>query len=162
MSLRTISRKASVATLLTGAMLAASLATAAWLANGTGDGAAKAITASDLTVEVASAGAGDLYPGFANGDLFLKINNPNPYRVTVTQVDAGAGSVTSDSAACDTGGSEVTLDASTAVSIDIAAGGSTTTSVPNIVTMGLDSDDACQGATFTIPVDVSGTNDQTP
>jgi hypothetical protein len=161
MSLRTISKKASVATLLTGALLAASIATAAWLANGSGSGAAKAITATDLTVEVATASA-DLYPGFQNGDLYLKINNPNPYGVTVTQIDAGTDPVTSDSAACDTGGSEVTLDASTVVSIDVPAGGSTTTSVANIVNMGLDSDDACQGATFDIPVDVSGTNDLTP
>jgi copper(I)-binding protein len=161
MSIRRITKKALVATLMTGALLAASVATAAWLASGTGSGAAKAITATDLTVEVATATA-DLYPGATNGDLFLKINNPNPYPVTVTSVDAGAGPVSSHDATCDTNGSEVTLDASTAVTIDVPAAGSTTTTVADIVNMGVDADDACQGATFDIPVDVSGENDQTP
>ncbi len=161
MSIRTISKKGFVATLLAGAMLAASVATAAWLASGTGTGAAEAITATDLTVDPGTTSP-DLYPGFSNGDLYVVINNPNPYAVTVTEIAAAAGSVTSDSAACDAGGNEVSLDASTAVSIDVPAAGSTSTTVANIVSMGLNSDDACQGATFSIRVDVTGANDQTP
>jgi hypothetical protein len=158
--MRTSSKKAAAATILTGAMLAASVATAAWLANGGGSGAAKAITATPLTVEVATATA-DLYPGFTNGDLFLKINNPNPYAVTVTNVsrDTAVGHVvTSDVPACDAGGSQVSVDLSTVVSISVAANASTTTSVADIVNMGSTTDNACQGATFTIPVTVSGTS----
>jgi hypothetical protein len=155
MSLRTITKKSSVAVVLTGMLLAASVATAAWLANGDGSGAAKAISATPLTVEVATASA-DLYPGFTNGDLFLKINNPNPYAVTVTTVTPGTGSVTSDAVGCGTG--QVSIDASTTVSIDVPASSSTTTSVADIVNMGATAANACQGATFTIPVSVSGTS----
>jgi copper(I)-binding protein len=158
MSIRTMSKKAAAATILTGAMLAASVATAAWLANGSGSGAGKALSAQGLTVEVATATA-DLYPGFTNGDLFLKINNPNPYQVTVTNVsrDTTPGAVvTSSVPACDTGGNQVSVDLSTAVSIVVPAGSSTTTSVADIVNMGATTDNTCQGATFTIPVTVSG------
>ena len=162
MSLRSISKKASVATLLTGALLAASVATAAWLANGTGTGTAKAITATALTVDpdtVGSAAAPDLYPGQTDADLFVTVNNPNPYPITVTQISrTPATSITSDSAACNTGGHGVTMDSPVVVSISVLASSSTTQSVPNIVNMATTSDNACQGAVFTIPVTVTGTS----
>jgi len=159
MSLRTITKKSSVAIVLTGMLLAASVATAAWLATGTGTGAAKAISAQGLTVTNATATA-DLYPGFTNGDLFLTIQNDNPYQVTVTTiVPKPATAVTSTNGTCDTNGNAVSIDASTTVSIVVAGnGGTTTTTVPDIVNMGAGSDTNCQGATFSIPVNVTGTS----
>ena len=43
-----------------------------------------------------------------------------------------------------------------AVTITVPAGGSTSTTVAGVVSMDNSSDNSCQGATFTVPVTVSG------
>jgi hypothetical protein len=40
--------------------------------------------------------------------------------------------------------------------VNIAAGGSTTTTLTGVMAMSNASDDSCQGATFTVPVTVTG------
>src|SRR5438067_2253678 len=68
---------------------------AAWTTTGGGSGYAKASSAQALTtVNVSASTSATLYPG-ANGDLLLKIHNPNPYPVQISDV-TGNGTITAD------------------------------------------------------------------
>jgi hypothetical protein len=130
---------------------------AAWTSSGTGSGYAKAGSAQVLTtVDVSASTAATLYPG-VDGDLLIKINNPNPYPVRVTDV-TGNGTITADSghATCVTTG--VTFTNQTGKTIDIAASSQTQTTLTGAVHMSNASDNGCQGATFTVPVSLAGTS----
>src|ERR671935_1828296 len=92
--------RTSVATVATGALLAAGIAFAAWTATGSGNGYAKAQSVSPLTTVDASASTtAQLYPG-GTGDVVITVSNPNSFPVTITAV-TGNGTITSDKgAAC--------------------------------------------------------------
>ena len=78
------SNKVTAGVVLAGAMLASSIAYAAWTATGSGSGYAKATSAQALTtVDVSATTTATLYPG-ATGNVSLRITNPNPYPVRVT------------------------------------------------------------------------------
>jgi hypothetical protein len=126
----------------------------AWSLGGTGNGAAKATTASSITLADASAyTSADLYPG-ATGNLKLRATNPNPFPVRITAV-SGNGTITSDKgAACDAS-TGVTLANQTGLTLDLAAGATATLTVPNAVSMSNSSDNSCQGAVFTVPVSLT-------
>ena len=133
---------------------------AAWTTNGTGSGYAKAGSSQALTtVDVSASTTASLYPG-VDGNVLIKINNPNPYPVRVTDV-TGNGAISAD-AGHSTCGSDaghptgVTFTDQTGQTIDIAASSSTQTTLTNAAHMSNASDDSCQGATFTIPVSLSG------
>ena len=141
------------------AMAAVGFVYAAWTTNGSGSGYAKAGSASALTtVDVSASTTASLYPG-QNGDVKLSINNSNPYAVRVTAV-SGNGTITADgthvTAGCATGVHGVTFTNQTGQAIDIAANSSTTTTLTGAASMAASSDNACQGATFTIPVSLTG------
>jgi len=95
------SHKITAGVVLSGAMLASSIAYAAWTATGSGSGYAKATSAQALTtVDVSATTTATLYPG-ATGNVSLRITNPNPYPVRVTSV-TGSGTIDSNTtAACD-------------------------------------------------------------
>ena len=126
----------------------------AWSIGGTGNGSAKATTASNITLADASAfTSADLYPG-ATGNLKLRATNPNPFPVRITAV-SGNGTITSDKgAACDAS-TGVTLANQSGLTLDLAAGATATLTVPNAVSMSNSSDNSCQGAIFTVPVSVT-------
>src|SRR6266516_3757332 len=135
----------------------AGLVYAAWTNTGSGSGYAKAGTAQALTtVDVSASTAATLYPG-ANGDVLIKVNNPNPYPVRVTDV-TGNGTITADSghATCVTTG--VTFTDQHSQTLDIAASSQTQTTLTGAAHMSNASDNGCQGATFTIPVSLTGTS----
>jgi hypothetical protein len=148
-------KKALAVSIATGVVFAAGIAYAAWTAVGSGSGYAKATTAQTLkTLDASADTTAQLYPG-ANGDVVVKIDNPNPYRVTVTDI-TGNGTITSNKgAAC---------DASTGVSFtdqhglsDVVNAQSTAEfTLTNTAHMSNASDNSCQGAAFTIPVSLSG------
>jgi hypothetical protein len=130
---------------------------AAWTTSGSGSGYAKAGSAQALTtVDVSASTAATLYPG-ANGDVLIKTNNPNPYPVRVTDV-TGNGTITADSghATCVTSG--VTFTDQHSQTIDIPASSQTQTTLTGAAHMSNASDNGCQGATFTIPVSLTGTS----
>ena len=139
------------------ALATAGLVSAAWLASGSGSGYAKAGTASPLTtVDVSASTTATLYPG-VSGDVTLRVSNPNPYPVQVTAVSAGAGSVTPDAAhaaGCTTTG--VTFNNQTGLNINVPASGATTATLSGAASMSNASSNGCQGATFTIPVNLTG------
>jgi hypothetical protein len=152
-------RKTFVVAALVGGMLAGSVALAAWLASGTGTGSAKAVNAENLVVTDGTASA-DLYPGMANGDLFLTVQNTNDYPVRITSIQAAAGDVTSTAgASCEGATTGVSLDGgqiTLPAPQDVGANSSISFTVADVVNMTNASDTSCQGATFSIPVTVTG------
>lgn len=154
--MRKLFRRSFVMTLLLGGLLAAAVAFAAWTASGTGSGYAEATSAQALgTVDVSASTTADLYPGKDDGDVVLRVSNPNPYPVRVTSV-TGDGAITSDQgAACDAS-TGVTFEDQTDLALDVPASGAATFTLDGAASMSNASDDACQGAVFTIPVSLSG------
>lgn len=143
-------KKFVVAGALVAGLMASGIAWAAWTADGTGNGYAQATTAEELTTSVATASA-DLYPG-GTGDVEITINNPNPYPVEVTSIE-GDGAITADLPGCTTTGVSFTDQAGTWA---VAADDSETFTLADAASMSNASDNACQGAVFTIPVALSG------
>jgi hypothetical protein len=137
---------------------------AAWVADGTGSGYAKAQNGNAVTTNVIPSAdvTATLYPG-ADGNLKLQVANSNPYPVKVTDVDQTPSStITSNVPACDAGGTGVTVNATTlenAVTpgspILVPANDFTTTTLSNVVHMSNSSDTNCQGARFEVPVDLA-------
>jgi hypothetical protein len=135
-------------------LMASGVAWAAWTADGTGAGYAEATTAVALTTDdVSATTVGQLYPG-GSGDVKLTINNPNPYPVRVTSI-SGNGTITADAghSGCTTTGVSFADQTGT---WDVAANDETSVTLSGAASMSNASLNACQGATFTIPVSLSG------
>jgi len=133
-----------------GTTLTGGTAYAFWTTTGSGSGSAGAGMAQPLTTSPVAVSSGLLYPGAA-GDVRIKVDNPNPFPVTVTDV-VGTGTITSDKgAACDAA-TGVSFTDVTGGSLPVPASGSATFTLANAVSMDNSSDDSCQGATFTIGV----------
>ena len=135
----------------------ATVAVAAWSTSGSGNAYSRATTASALTLVDASASTvADLYPG-ASGAAKVRITNPNSFPVRVTSVSKqAAASITSDKGAACNASTGVTFTDQTGLTLDLAAGATQTLTLPGAVAMTNASDNSCQGAVFTIPVDVTG------
>ncbi|MFL5791004.1 MAG: hypothetical protein ACJ76A_05815 [Actinomycetota bacterium] len=160
MTFRTLSKRAIITSLFLGILLAGSVAFAWWTAGGTGNGYAKAATASPLTtVDVSASTTNDLYPG-GDGTLTIQIHNPNTYAVTVNSITA-TGPGTSGVAACTAANTVTMPTAITGQSIPVPAGGdSLVLTYPGAVHMSLggSADNSCQGLVFSIPVTLTGVN----
>jgi hypothetical protein len=152
-----IPRKVFVALAAVGALILTGVIVAAWSTSGSGNGYAKAGTASALVVGDASAStSGDLYPG-GSGAVKLKVTNPNPFAVRITTVAKQAGGViTSDKGAACNASTGVTFTDQTGQALDLAGGATSTFTLAGAVSMSNASDNTCQGAIFSIPVDVTG------
>lgn len=132
-------------------LMPAGVGLALWTASGSGSGAAKARSALDLVV-TSGAAVGDLYPG-ASGKVYLSVENPNPYAVTLT-----GGSVTAISAvsgSCTT--ADFTLGSGTVPSTAIAAGATAGVVLDAALTMKSTAGNGCQGVTVTVDATVTGT-----
>jgi hypothetical protein len=138
------------------ALVVTGLLVAAWSTGGSGNGYAKAGTASALALNDASASTvADLYPG-SNGAVKLSVTNPNPFPVRITAVTKqAAGTITSDKGAACNASTGVTFTNQTGLALDLAANGTSTFTLSGAVSMSNASDSSCQGAVFTIPVDVT-------
>ena len=156
-----VNRKLAVA-VIAAVMAVVGLVYAAWTTNGTGSAYSKAGTASALsTVDVSASTAATLYPG-GSGDVEIKFDNPNPYAVTVTAI-TGSGSITADSGHSGCTVTGVTFTNQTGLSYVIPAksggvDGVLQKTLTGAALMSNASLTACQGATFTIPVTISGTS----
>ena len=130
---------------------------AAWTTNGSGSGYAKAGAAQDLsTLDASAETTGDLYPN-SNGTVKLNVHNPNPYPVSITDVTAGSDEVTAADGigTCDVTG--VSFRDQNGLSIHVPAeGDSGVIELENAAHMSNESENGCQEAVFTIPVDLSG------
>jgi hypothetical protein len=142
---------------------AVGLVYAAWITNGGGSVYAKAGSSQALTTVDASAStSATLYPG-STGDVVLRLSNPNPYPVRVTGVSLNGANadIAPDSghASCTTTG--VSFAGATGLAIDVparagATNGTAQQTLTGAVSMSNASVDGCQGATFTIPVSLTG------
>jgi len=152
-----LSRKFFVAVAAVGCLMVTGVIYAAWSTSGSGSGFAKAGTASALTIGDASASTtADLYPG-STGSVKLKVTNPNPFAVRITTVaKQTGGTITSDKGAACNASTGVTFTDQTGLALDVAGGATQTFTLSGAVSMSNASDNSCQGAIFTIPVDVTG------
>ena len=151
----TLTRKHAVLVALVGCIALATAAVAAWSTSGSGIAYSKATVASAITVGDASASTtADLYPG-ATGAAKLKITNPNSFPIRVTAVSKQAAAITSDKGAACNASTGVTFTDQTGLTLDVAAGATQTFTLSGAVAMSNSSDNSCQGALFTIPVDVT-------
>jgi hypothetical protein len=137
-------------------LVGSSIAIGAWNATGSGTGYAKAGTSSSLTLGDASASTvADLYPG-STGNVKITVTNPNPFPVSITTVTQTAStSITSDKGASCNSSTGVTFTTQSSLSLALAAGATNTFTLTGAVAMSNASANACQGAVFSIPVDVS-------
>ena len=173
------SRGRKLAAAIGGVVLAGGAAFAGtnWIVgvNAGSSGEGQAATISNLTIAaVATPAAGNLlYPG-ANGDVVMKITNPNPYPVTITAIgvpantaiaagytDSGLSSAIAGCAAATPSG--VTWNTSYAgtshalsSSVTVAAesggtNGTLTVTLTNGATMATTAPSACAGAYFSLP-----------
>jgi hypothetical protein len=142
-------------------MIGGGVAFASWSASGTGSGAAQAGNVTPLkTVTATTTSLGLLFPG-GSGDLKVTFDNPNPFPVTITSVTAGTGAITGSGgiASCSTTGVTFTAPTSPSVALPAASGGTdgtTTRTFLNALSMNANSDNGCQGATFSVPLAFSG------
>ena len=131
------------------------VAYAAWSANGTGSGQAKALTAQTITASTATATA-DLYPGSTGGTLYFTLSNPNPYAVTMTGVTYGT--VTSgDTTHC--ASSNVTVDSGAPATVSfvlLANASNVSESIAGVTDMSHNAPDGCQGVAFTVGLTLTG------
>lgn len=135
----------------------AGTAYAYWASTGAGAGAAAAGT---MQISVDAVAAGDanrasLFPG-GTADVILRTSNPNAFAVTLYSV-AASGPVTADAAhaGCVTTGVSFTAPAAPlAPAVTIPAKSSVLVALPGTASMSTQSQSACQGATFKIPVTV--------
>lgn len=154
---KSVSGKLLAVGAVVGGMIAGGIAYSAWNSGGTGSATSKAQTAQDLTtVDVSATTPATLYPG-ATGDASISISNPNSYPVRVTSVAASGAIVSDKGVACDAS-TGVTFTDQTALALDVAAGATTTFTLAGSVSMSNVSDNACQGAVFTIPVTLTGSS----
>lgn len=147
------------------------VAVASWTATGTGQGSARAASVSGLVVTAGSP-LGALYPlpadttpatGYGSGtvgSVATTVTNPNPFPVTITT--ATVGSVTTNpltGRTCAGGSVLPTTGAPIPLSppVTLAAGsGPTAVTVPGALYMVSTAENGCQGASFSVPVTVTG------
>lgn len=168
--------KKKIVALLTGGMMIAGVAYAAWTASGTGSGFSKASSAQDLTTNdllsdatsglaratalTATSNEADmLWPG-NTGDVKITIVNPNPYPIQVDTITKSGDIVTmSGDTVCD--GAHAVTYTTQPGPFDVAADSQTAFTLTNAVHMGNASDTTCQGEVFKIPVTLTGVSDAT-
>lgn len=161
-SLRTGALRAlvSVATTLALSAVVGGAAFAVWSSTGSGSGTATAGSTVALTTSSVTAPTSGAYPGGPAVALALVVSNPNgvPVRITSVALDSTRPvTVTGASGTCAT--PPVAVSA-TGLSIALAANASDVAiSVPSALTLGAATASGCQGATFTVPVVLTG---QTP
>ncbi|MEV4277306.1 hypothetical protein [Actinoplanes xinjiangensis] len=142
-------------------LTAGGAAWAAWHITGSQSLSATATTSLDLRLVGRPSPNQPLFPG-AQAGLTVTVHNDNPFPVVVTQIRPGNGSVTADAAhrddGCGTTGVALTKSAFP-VTWSVPANGKASFGISKAIRMGNNSDSACQGATFTVPLAASGRSD---
>jgi hypothetical protein len=149
-------RRIVVVTAVVTATMGGGIAIAAWTSSGAGTAGAKAGTAAAPTTSTADLTALTplLYPG-TTGAARILVNNPNPYPVKVVSV-TGNGTPTGSGGIGTCANTGITWTAQTPTTGNtVPANGSAPVTLPGAVTMSTSVDDGCQGATFSIPVQVT-------
>lgn len=138
----------------------AGAAWAYWRMTGTGTGVAQAGSVIELSLRGRSDDDKPLFPG-GTSDLTVTVTNRNDFPIEITTVSAGAGRTVADeahrAAGCLNTGVVVAKDVHK-VSWQVPRNTIGVFTLPDGIKMTNSSDSACQGATFTIPVQAAGTS----
>jgi hypothetical protein len=156
-------RRLTIVAAVAATLVAAGLVFAAWITSGSGSSYARAGSSQALSTLDASADtSATLYPG-VTGDVTLKVSNPNPFPVRVTGVSLNGtnADITPDGGHPSCSPTGVSFTNQSGLSIDVPAksggtNGTATATLSDAVSMSNASADGCQGATFTIPVTLTG------
>jgi hypothetical protein len=130
-----------------GALMAGTVAFAAWTSNGIGTGTATAGTAKNLTIAVTNVSG--LYPT-GTFNVPFTVTNPNSYAVQLSKVQLQ--SVTVNNVGC----TASVVSGADFTDTDVIAAGATSASRNFSVTMSNSAEDACQGAVFTLTLKALG------
>jgi hypothetical protein len=150
-------RKVAIGSTLAAVLIIPAGAYAAVTIFGKGSLTAEAYQSQGLTVSEEKLSK-KLFPG-AEADLTMKVTNPNPFPVKVTQVEP-TGNPTNVTAGCDLSKVSGPVGANPAYSIPVAAqqtvpgGGDAVVTIPKAVKLDLS---ATQGCGFTIAIKITGT-----
>lgn len=138
-------------------LLGTGTAVAYWAAAGSGTGTAAAGTAQPLsTVTTSASTTSVLYPGGPAADVALVVLNPNPYPVTITGVSADGPVIASGGlGTCTTHGVTFSPPAS-GLPFTVSPSASATVTLGGAAEMSTAAENGCQGATFTLPVALTG------
>jgi hypothetical protein len=139
-------------------LAAGGLAVAAWLTSGSGSVTAKAGSSQALsTLDASASTSATLYPG-VTGDVVVRVDNPNSFavRVTTISLDGSNADIAPDAGHAGCSPTGVSFIDQTGLTLDVPAGGATTATLRGAASMSNASANACQGATFTIPITLSG------
>ena len=138
--------------------LNAGIAWAYWRSTASAAGSGTAGSMVSLRATGAAEGGALLHPGVRR-NLVVTVANDNSFSVRLTELRRAGTPVTVDAAHAQAGcvHSGVSLtNAAYALLKTVPAGGSTSFTLSNGLTMTNESDSACQGATFKIPLTISG------
>ena len=143
-----------------GAIIAtATIALAVWSASGSGTGDALAVVAKPVTITTValSSTAASLYPGGPAGNVYMNINNPNPYPITITGASWGLVTSTNTTTCAN---SNISVDPAAPTgpfSIPVPANGTTVEEIPAVLDLSHAAPDGCQGVGFNVNVTLTGT-----
>jgi len=135
------------------------IAFATWTATGSGSGSGAATVAQSLVVTaVTPSGAGaSIYPGGPAGPVFVNIQNPNPYAVTITGLSWGTPTST-DTTICPSADISLDAGAPTTTSIGVPAGSTASAvQINGVLDLAHSAPNGCQGVAFDVPLSVTGT-----
>lgn len=141
-------KKFAVAAVMMFVLSMVAVASAQWVADGSGTGRAQAGSLSGLSITPGMP-VGLLFPG-GSGDVAATITNTNDQAVEVTAI-IGNGAVTSDDVACESVGHGVTFTDQAGTWI-VPANGSLDVNLVDAVQMAADAPNECQGVTFSVPL----------
>ena len=120
------------------------VAYAAWSSTGSGTGQ---VTANgSLNSDITANGGTGLYPGATDVSFVVTINNPNPYPVKVTKINAGSSLGDGNCAA----GTVTSLEVVNPAGVITPNNGTLTYTLK--ASMAGDADNSCQNKTFNLPL----------
>jgi len=131
-----------------------------WTAAGSGTAKAKSTSAVALTVAAVTPTNGDLFPG-GTGAVTFTVQNTNGYNVNLNKLTS-ASVVSDDTTNCPNANIGITAgvipSGGATVNYTINAGQTTgTQSIAGLLTMAAAAPDGCQGKTFTVTLNFTGT-----
>jgi hypothetical protein len=137
----------------------AGAAWAYWKVTASETASARAGTAVELMLRGRSDLNRPLLPG-GTGNLTVTLTNDNDFPITITSVSAGPGNVVADDEHREAGCRDITGVSMTKAAFEVSWPVPKNTigafSIPDGLRMDGNSNKACEGATFTVPVQVSG------
>jgi hypothetical protein len=121
----------------------------------TGTGSAALAGTQAVTLNTTGAVSTGVYPGGPGADITITVANPYAQAIAVKTIAInGSIAVSGASGTCTTTGLSIAAPAQLPASVN--ASSTLTLTLTSVVKMGLTADSGCQGATFTIPLQVTG------